>query len=94
MPIKAPTPDAEAIAIAALGFLAGDDARLDRFMSLTGLDLASLRAAAQAPGFLGSVLDYLVADEALLLAFAAENRLRPEAIAEAAARLAGRTGGA
>lgn len=88
MPLKPAALDAEEIAIAALGFLAGDPARLERFLSLTGLDPASLRAAAQAPGFLGSVLDHLMADEGLLLAFAADSRIAPEAITTARARLA------
>ncbi|MCI0598425.1 MAG: DUF3572 domain-containing protein [Beijerinckiaceae bacterium] len=62
---------AESLAIEVLTFLAGDPARLGRFLSLSGLEAGHLRAAAADPGFLGSVLDYLASDEPLLLAFAA-----------------------
>jgi DNA polymerase IV len=54
---------AEAIAISALSFIASDPERLDRFLAVTGLDPAALRAAAGAPGFLSGVLDYLCSDE-------------------------------
>ncbi len=83
--------DPEALAIAALGFLAEDGERLNRFLALTGIEPAGIRAAAQEDGFLVSVLDYLLADEPLLLAFTANARLRPEAVAAARARL-GRRG--
>lgn len=81
--------DPEATAIAALGFLAADTERLGRFLALTGLDPGSLRAAAREPHFLGSVLDHLLNDEALLLAFAANHRIQPAAVAAARQRLGG-----
>jgi hypothetical protein len=87
MAIKDPAADPESLAIAALGFLAGDPERLDRFLALTGIDPGGVREAAGQPDFLGSVLDYFLADEALLLAFAANARHRPESIAAARARL-------
>ena len=81
--------DAERMAIQALGFLAADEERLDRFLALSGLDPGGLRAAAAASGFLAGVLDHLCADEPALLAFAAEARLSPEAVARARALLSG-----
>lgn len=89
MPPKTLAPDPEALAIAALGFLAEDQERLGRFLAITGLDPATLRAAARAPGFLGAVLDHLLADESLLLAFAANHQLVPASIASARTRLGG-----
>jgi hypothetical protein len=80
---------AEDMAAAALGFLAADDARLSRFISLSGLDLDRLRSAAAEPGFLPGVMAYLASDEALLLQFAAEIGQRPEDVATACAFLAG-----
>lgn len=81
--------DPEATAIAALGFLAADTERLGRFLAVTGLDPGSLRAAAREPHFLGSVLERLLSDEALLLAFAANHRVQPESIVAARQRLGG-----
>ena len=80
---------AERIAIRALGFLAADAARLDRFLALAGLSPDTLRAAAAAPAFLAHVLDHLTTDEPALLAFAAEASLAPEAVAAARETLAG-----
>jgi hypothetical protein len=80
---------AQSLAVTALGFIAADSERLSRFLSLTGLGPGNLRTAAADPAFLGSVLDYLVADEALLVEFAADARVKPEAVARAYAVLRG-----
>ena len=79
---------AEALAIEALVFLAQDEARLSRFMALTGLETQDLRAAAAAPGFFAHVMDYVGQDESLLIAFAAEKHMAPEAVMRAARLLA------
>jgi Protein of unknown function (DUF3572) len=86
-----PTPNVEAenLAIEALLFLAQDQERLSRFLALTGLEGQDLRAAASQPGFLAHVMDYLAQDESLLIAFAAEKHIKPEAVMRAGARLAG-----
>jgi Protein of unknown function (DUF3572) len=81
--------EAESIAIAALGFLAGDEDRLGRFLGITGLGPENLRAAAGEPGFLASVLGYITEDEALLMAFAENAGWPPEKVARASAQLAG-----
>ncbi len=77
------------MAISALGWLAGDGERLGRFLTLTGVEGQDVRAAAAEPGFLGAVLDHLLADESLLQAFAADQSLDPAAIAAARQRLPG-----
>lgn len=63
---------------------------MGRFLDATGLDPGSIRHAAGEPGFLGGVLDHLVADEETLLACAADLDLAPEAVTGAWAALAPR----
>lgn len=93
MALKDPVPEADSLAIDALGFLAEDPERLGRFLAVTGLDPSNLRRAAAAPGFLASVLDYVMQDESLLLAFASNRQIRPELVARAHLRLAGKSPG-
>jgi len=78
---------AESLAVSALAFIAADPERLSRFLGVTGLGPDNLRTAAADPAFLGSVLDYLVADEKLLVEFAADAAVKPEAVARAQAAL-------
>jgi hypothetical protein len=89
MPPKTPLPDPETLALQALAFIAGDDDRLERFIGLTGIDPGQLRAIAQDPAGLGSVLDYLLGWEPLLLEFAEAHDLKPEGIAIARRKLPG-----
>jgi Protein of unknown function (DUF3572) len=78
-----------AMAIAALTFLAADPERLTRFLSVTGLGPNNLRGAAADPGFCGGVLEYLLADEPLLLAFAGDAGFEPGDVARAHQGLSG-----
>jgi hypothetical protein len=80
---------AQSLAVEALGFIAADPDRLSRFLGLTGLGPDNLRHAAADPAFLGSVLDYVIADEKLLVEFAADAGVKPEAVARAHAVLRG-----
>jgi len=80
---------ASAMAVAALGFIAEDGERLGRFLAITGIGPESIREAAREPDFLLGVLDYLVSDEPLLVAFAKENGFEPEHVARARDVLAG-----
>jgi hypothetical protein len=77
------------LAALALSFLAADSERLRRFLDITGLGPHSLRSAAQDPAFDGSVLEYVLADEELLLRFAAGSDLQPETVAQAHQALCG-----
>ncbi len=79
---------AETLAIEVLTWLAGEAEALSRFMSLSGLEAANLRAAAAEPGFLAGVLDFLASDESLLLDFAANAGRDPAGIAKARRALA------
>jgi uncharacterized protein DUF3572 len=74
---------ARSLAVSALAFIAADSDRLARFLSLTGLGPDTLRSAAADPAFLSSVLDYLAADEGLLVAFADHAGLKPEDVLRA-----------
>jgi Protein of unknown function (DUF3572) len=81
---------AEVLALRALAYLAGDEIWLAGFIKLTGIDVAELRVRAAEPVFLGAVLDFLLANETLLVAFAAAAEAPPEAVAAARRRLPGR----
>jgi Protein of unknown function (DUF3572) len=59
----------EVIALQALGFLASETDRLERFLALTGTDVATLRARAGEPDLLAGVLDHVLGDESLLHLF-------------------------
>nr|WP_321444263.1 DUF3572 domain-containing protein [uncultured Cohaesibacter sp.] len=78
---------AEAIAIKALGFLSADPDLMGRFLALSGLDPADLREIASEASFLAAILDFLLTDDSLLLAFASNNGLTPEEVVTAKARL-------
>ena len=82
---------AEAIALQGLAFLAEEPSRLQRFVTVTGLDPGELRARADAPELLSAVLEHLANDESLLLVFAASRGIAPETIAPAIALLQART---
>jgi Protein of unknown function (DUF3572) len=75
--------DAEMIALAALAFLAEDAQRLGQFLALTGLGPSEIREEAHTTHFQAAVLDHLLRDESLLLAFAASRGIAPELIAPA-----------
>ena len=74
---KAQRDAAEALAIAALAFIAAEPERLGRFLATTGIGPDSIRAAAREPRFLAGVLDHVAADEPLLRAFAADRGIDP-----------------
>jgi hypothetical protein len=75
--------DAASIAIAALSHLATDPRLMDRFFALTGLEPATLREVAATPSFIAGVLDFVLADERLVIAVAEAQGIPPEAVAAA-----------
>ena len=79
---------AEALALQGLTFLASDAQRLSRFLSLTGIDPGELKGWAENPGIQAAVLEHFMSDESLLLVFAAEAGVSPDAVAPAQALLA------
>lgn len=60
---------AATLALEALSFLAAQPEAFERFAGLSGLDPSSVPARAAEAGFLAAVLDFLLADEALLMEF-------------------------
>jgi hypothetical protein len=86
---KKQTPDQDSLAIAAIGFLAADPDRLQRFLALSGLGPHNLRRAAADPSFLTAVLDYLVGDEPLLITFARDQGCSPAEVVRARDALGG-----
>lgn len=75
--------EAEHLAIAAVAFLAERPDDLQRFLAVTGADPDTLRTQATEPGFLAGVLEYILSDEPLVVAFAADAAIPPERVGEA-----------
>ena len=68
------------IIIQFVAFLAQDESRFERFVSLTGLGLNDIRQRHADPAFQAMVLDYGLQDQSLVLEFAAAQGLQPEAL--------------
>lgn len=69
---------AENIGIQVLGWLAGQDDLLGQFLGMTGIAADDIRTRAQDPEFLGFVLDFLLTDDALVMAFCEDMRVAVE----------------
>ena len=80
---------AVAIAAEAVRFLAADEQRIERFMALSGADPETIRAGLANDAFLAGVLDHMLQDEGLLLAFAEAAGLDPDDTARAHHALGG-----
>jgi hypothetical protein len=80
---------AESLAIQVPTYLVSEPERLGRFLALSGLSPQQLRPAAAEPGFLAGILDYVSADESLLLGFADHAGIDPTDVLRAQAALAG-----
>ncbi|WP_420397445.1 DUF3572 domain-containing protein [Nioella sp.] len=59
---------AEEVALLALGWLVSNDDLLPVFQGASGVSADDLRAGAQDPAFLASVLDFLLMDDAWVIA--------------------------
>jgi len=80
---------AESIALRCLAWLAGNDELLPVFLGATGASVSDLRDGAQDPEFLGSVLDFVLMDDAWVMAFCAAEGLENTAPMMARAALPG-----
>jgi uncharacterized protein DUF3572 len=78
---------AEILAIQALAFIAEEPERLNLFLVSTGIEAAEIRTAAREPGFLAGVLEHMLANESLLIAFAESAGIDPAALARARSAL-------
>ncbi|RWX79412.1 DUF3572 family protein [Neorhizobium lilium] len=74
---------AEEIAGAVLGWLAGDPEMLGRFLALSGVQPQQLRDAVADPQFLAGMIDFLMGHEPTLMAFCEATGTKPEAVAAA-----------
>ncbi|QFS81692.1 hypothetical protein FIU97_02745 [Roseivivax sp. THAF40] len=81
--------NAEVIGLKAVGWLAANDELLPVFLGATGADEAQFRAGLQDPHFQGSVLDFLLMDDAWISAFCDAEALPYSAPMEARAVLPG-----
>ena len=77
------------LAIQALAFIAEEADRMGAFLAATGIAPDAIRGAARSPDFLAGVLEHMLADESLLLAFAGSAGLDPAEIARARRALGG-----
>lgn len=75
--------DPQDIAISVLTWLAGEPELLGRFLALSGLEASNLRQAAQEPGFMAGVLNFLMSHEPTLVQFCQATNTRPEYISRA-----------
>lgn len=60
---------AETLGLQALAWLAGNEDLLPVFLGSTGASEADVKASASDPAFLGAVLDFLMMDDAWVVAF-------------------------
>ena len=88
-PSSAAREAAEILAIQALSFIAAEPERLNGFLGATGLTLERLRESANEPDFLAGVLEHMLADESLLLAFAESAAIDPAGVTRARTALGG-----
>jgi hypothetical protein len=79
------------LAIQALAFIAEEADRLDRFLAVTGLERERIREAAREPSFLVGVLEHMLGDESLLIAFSQSAGIDPAEIARASSALGGQS---
>ena len=80
---------AEILALEALAWLAGQPDAIARFLTISGLEASDLRKAVADRELQASVLDYLLANESLLLDFCRSASLKPQAIHHARHQLGG-----
>jgi Protein of unknown function (DUF3572) len=81
--------DAAALALSALAWTLGDDARASRLLALTGLEPEGIRAQIGDPAMLGAVLAFLASHEPDLIACAHALNVTPERLIAAQERLNG-----
>jgi hypothetical protein len=79
--------DATALALQALAWTLGDDARAGRLLALTGLEPEGIRARIGDPAMLGAVLAFLESHEPDLIACAEALGIKPQQLIAAQERL-------
>ena len=87
MALKSPTLSLKDLAGLCLDHLAKNPEQLAEFMVQSGISPADLRGLVGTQGFAHGLIDYVVSNEPLLVAVAAQNQLKPESIVSAWAKL-------
>jgi hypothetical protein len=85
--LKAPQPTLKELAELILHHLAQNPEQLADFMGQTGLSPDALRGSVGSSSLARGLLDYLVHNESLLLAFCAGNALQPDTVMRVWAKL-------
>lgn len=80
---------AEQIAVKAIVWLAGNDELLPVFMGSTGADQSSFREGVGTPEFQASVLDFIMLDDAWVIAFCDNEGIPYDRLMQARAALPG-----
>ena len=80
---------AETIALQALSFLAKDDELLEHFLTSSGLTPQELKKRFREPDLLGGVLDAILGNDTVLLAFCNATTLSPDTLVKASRALPG-----
>lgn len=80
---------AEQLALRAIAWLAANDELLPVFMGSTGADEAAFREGLEAPEFQASVLDFLMMDDAWVMAFCDSEAIPYDRMMQARAALPG-----
>ena len=78
---KEERPDPDALCADILGWIAGDETLMRRFLDLSGLTVDNLRAASLEPGFQAGVLGFLMSHEPTLMAYCDARGVAPEHVA-------------
>lgn len=81
--------EAEELAVQMLVWIAGQEEMMGRFLAMSGLTATGLRAASTDPGFLSGLMDFIMAHEPTLMAFATESGHAPEYLAACHQALSG-----
>ncbi len=80
---------AETLALQCFAWLAGNEDLLPVFMGASGVTEADLRAGAKDPVFLGSVLDFVMMDDAWVMDFCASQGVPNDSLMRARMALPG-----
>ncbi len=80
---------ADDVAIAALGWMAGDPEVMGAFLSASGLSATDLRDHVDDPAFLGGVLDFVLQRDDWVIAVAEVAGLAPDGVLAARVALPG-----
>lgn len=81
--------NASVVGLQALSFVAMDEDLFGALLDQAGTDAADVRARASDPVFLGFVLDFILQEDATVIAFAASQRISPEDVMRARMALPG-----